>query len=216
MQLTIIARSFAIALIIATMAGCKRNRELSDTLAWMDNTYNPSKGTSRDGGHGEMVFYTKQFGKQILFFRRTESFTSDGCQMTLQTKDDPSSEISQVSYIDSSVRFNLRDINPQSFKMSTYDPRYAGNSCESFDPDTIATMHCSVAQLDFLTHSEAPLVDKRTHTIFPNTEGSGHETTEASKDRKAYFVFDDSEYASRFAKAFRHSIELCGGKPEPF
>ena len=216
MQSTRIARSFAIALIFITAAGCKRNRELSDTLAWMENTYNPSTGASRTGGHGDMTLYTTQYGKQVVFSRSTERFTTDGCLMELHIQDDPSAMVSQVAYSDNKVGFNLRDINPQSLTMTTFDPRYAGNTCESFDPEVTATMHCSVAQLDFLTHSEAPVIRKEGHTVLPNTEGSGHETHENSKDKQAYFVFDDSEYASRFAKAFRHAIELCGGKPEPF
>jgi hypothetical protein len=30
------------------------------------------------------------------------------------------------------------------------------------------------------------------------------------------FQFDDLDYARRFARAFKHAVEMCGGKPSKF
>jgi hypothetical protein len=44
-----------------------------------------------------------------------------------------------------------------------------------------------------------------------------HRTKETSQDAVIEGVsFNTSEDAERFAKALRHAIELCGGKPSPF
>jgi hypothetical protein len=36
------------------------------------------------------------------------------------------------------------------------------------------------------------------------------------KSNNSEFSVDDPAYAARFAKAFRHAVELCGGKPSTF
>ena len=38
----------------------------------------------------------------------------------------------------------------------------------------------------------------------------------ASKTNTAFLYADDVNYAKRFARALKHAVELCGGKPSDF
>jgi hypothetical protein len=75
---------------------------------------------------------------------------------------------------------------------------------------------CDHAEVSFVTRSEAPLIDVDVQVIYPNLQGSAHESKYKSKGSRGHFGVDNVEYAARFAKAFRHAVELCGGRPEPF
>ena len=125
----------------------------------------------------------------------TETFTYNGCQMTLHIAEDPAAKVHRDVVSSLSYTFNLRDINPQSI-MSTYQN--------------------VPAEIVFKTHLEAPLIDVYSHSIYPNLKGTDHEGSQSSKANEARFSVDDVEYAKRLTKAFRHAVELCGGKPEPF
>jgi hypothetical protein len=80
-----------------------------------------------------------------------------------------------------------------------------GSVCETFDPDYRANLNCDHAEIVATTRLEAPLVDE-----------SWSETNHTSKGKEVFFLVDDVEYGKRFMKAFRHAVEFCGGKPEPF
>ncbi len=197
--------------------------ELSETLAWMDNTYNPHDHDITGAfGHGRVGWYaplpnSNRPADEYLVSGHTETFTHDGCQMTLHTQQNPAAYAYREVYGSFSSTFNLRDINPQSIKLSTYS-HTAGFRCEDYDSELrqIYQMHCDFAEIVFSTRNEAPLIDEETHTIFAKLQGSDHESQHKSKGAQAVFEVDDVEYAGRFAKAFRHAVELCGGKPEPF
>jgi hypothetical protein len=62
----------------------------------------------------------------------------------------------------------------------------------------------------------AGLINEDWHSIFPKLSGPDYDTHKVDKTNSGYFVFDDPDYANRFAKAFAHAIELCGGKASPF
>jgi len=77
-------------------------------------------------------------------------------------------------------------------------------------------MNCDVAEIEFETRNQAPLIDEEFHAVYPKLKGSEHEATSNKPTFVSVFYFDDSEYAVRFAKAFRHAVTLCGGKRSPF
>src|SRR5262249_32654114 len=110
-------RFLLLPLLLTVAVSC--NNELSDTLSWMDNTYNPHEHNVT--GHGKIGWYaedkTNRFG-QILVFELTQTFTHQGCQMTLREQGNPNADDSREMYSNSTATFNLRDINPQSIKMS--------------------------------------------------------------------------------------------------
>jgi hypothetical protein len=192
---------------------------LSETLSWMDNSYNPHADFGALG-HGRTGWYVPKSGgrpyEEVLVSGSTETFTYNGCQMTLHFEDNRAAEASKNVYSSLSYSFNLRDINPQSIKMSTYS-HTGGFLCERFDPEDRAKMDCDHAEIVFKTHAEAPLINEDWDTIYSKLQGSDHENKHSSKGKEGYFeVDDDVEYANRLMRAFHHAVELCGGKPEPF
>jgi hypothetical protein len=184
----------------------------------MDNSYNPHADAWGQSAHGRTGWYAPQNsdgqGGEYLASGSTETSTHDGCKMTLHIEENPAGH---VVYGSSSYSFNLRDINPQSIKISTYSHR-GGFRCEDYDSEArqLMQMTCDHAEIVFWTRSEAPLIDEESHTTFAELQGSDHESKGKSKGANAFFEVDDVEYAGRFAKALRHAVELCGGKPEPF
>jgi hypothetical protein len=53
-------------------------------------------------------------------------------------------------------------------------------------------------------------------TTFPKLKGSEHELKTTSKTSTEYFTVDDDAYAQRLAAAFKHAVEVCGGRPSTF
>ena len=204
--------------LIATLSSAQQrtsDSELSDTLSWMDNTYNPHPDVSGAYGHGRTGWYAPKNGsvhEEVFVSGSNETFTYDGCQMTLRVEDDRAAETSKEVYVSFSYSFNLGYINPQSIRMTTISHTGVLN-CRAFPG---ADMDCDHAEMAFKTRPEASLIDIYSNTIYPKLEGSDHESKSSSKANTAYFMVNDVEYAKRFMKAFRHAVELCGGKPEPF
>ena len=207
-------RLLSLVLLFTIGSACKRDGELSRTLAWMDNTYNPHDGVSGAFGHGRTGWYAHA-RSEYLVSGSTETFTSNGCQFTLHFQDNPAASAFREVYGSRSHSFNLRDINPQSIKVSTFS-HAGGFRCEDYDFDQRQRMNCDHAEIVFSTRSEAPLIVEDSRTTFTKLQGRDHESQTKSKGSQAFFEVDDLEYASRFAKAFRHAVELCGGKPQAF
>jgi hypothetical protein len=187
----------------------------------MDNTYNPHDGVSGAFGHGRTGWYAPknsngQAGEELVS-GSTETFTHDGCQMTLNVQDNPSASANREVHHTFVSTFNLRDINPQSIKLSTRS-HTGGFLCEGYKPEEqqLYKMDCDHAEITFSTHSEAPLIDEQPHTVFAELKGGDHESRGRSKGAQGFFDVDDVEYAGRFARAFRRIVEFCGGKPEAF
>jgi hypothetical protein len=210
----IAVHSFTVGLILVGLSACRRNPELSETLTWMDNTYNP-QGVSRSTGHGQVNWYSSSTSNSDAGSRLvegwTQTFTYDGCQVTLHTT------FTLGDIVTNSIDvFDLRDVNPQSIKTnltsSDLEPSCVVVKTDS-DPTTKV---CERAYIAFDTHSKAAIIDEQNHTIYTNLKGSDHDSRSSRKETSGYFWVDDIEYADRFAKAFRHAVELCGGRPEPF
>jgi hypothetical protein len=182
---------------------------LTETLSWMDSTYNPHSDTGGAWGHGIEEIYTN--GK--LFKRRTSMFTYDGCEISLHTQDDPASPLYNETASGQIYKFNLRDIDGKSITLNLMDPQYGGLSC---DYNFAGNMQCSVAEMVFETRNQAPLMDVASHTVFPKLKGDDHDANSNRKTFVAELYIDDAEYANRFVKAFRHVAVLCGGTPSPF
>ena len=111
-----------LVLLLTIVSTCKRDGELSETLAWMDNTYNPHPGVSGAFGHGRTGWYANSSGQagESLQLESTETFKHDGCWIILHVEDSPFAELRRDVYGSDSYTFNLRDINPQSIKISTF------------------------------------------------------------------------------------------------
>jgi hypothetical protein len=167
---------------------------LTETLSWMDSTYNPHSDAGGARGHGIKPIYKD--GK--LAMRTTSTFTHHGCQitLTLHTQDDPATALYSEVY-----NFNLSDIDPHTIKLVKFDP----------DPQSQA----GVAEIEFETRNQTPLMDKLRRyepPLVDKPQGYEH----YAKTFVSEFYIDDVEYANRFARAFRHAVGLCGGMPSPF
>ena len=59
-----------------------------------------------------------------------------------------------------------------------------------------------VAEVQFATRNDAQVLDYKGNII--------------GKGIRSEFMMDDAVYATRFAKAFKHAVELCAGRPSKF
>jgi hypothetical protein len=180
---------------------------LSETLGWMDSTYNP-QGTSP--GHGKWETFTSDGKVYRVFQRRTTHFTYNGCSVSVLTQGGLLADQYQDT---ASHTFNLGDIDPGSIHTTAYDSRLAATSCEAF-PD--AGMICDIAEMIFQTRNQTLAIDADYHFVYPKLQGSDHDSYSESKTYEAAIPLDDVKYAVRFEKAFRHAVVLCGGKPSAF
>lgn len=181
---------------------------LAETLTWMDSTYNSHSAEGGAWGHG--LLENGNDGR--VYKRRRETMKADGCVMTLTMTDDPNASVFSEMVTDSTTRFNLKDIDPKAIQMFSYDSKHGGLDCH-LNPQG---MTCDMAEMDFETHNQSPLMTREMHSVFPKLKGKDHTSGGTSKTFVASFLFDDVEYAGRFQKAFRHAIALCGGKPSTF
>lgn len=53
-------------------------------------------------------------------------------------------------------------------------------------------------------------------TTYAELKGKDHEAQHHGYASKGWFNVDDVAYAERFAKAFKHAAELCGGTASRF
>jgi hypothetical protein len=179
---------------------------LSETLAWMDSTFNPHEGGSF--GYGvEDAYVGEKLSK-----RRTETFTYDGCTMTLHIQDDPNTPLYSEGYTSTLYTFNLRDIDPTSIKTWQQASQFYGLSCD-LDP---THQTCDTEEMEFQTRNKEPLIDEETHAVFRKLKGSDRESSSKRKTFVIRFFFNDVQYAGRFVSAFRHAVTLCGGKKSTF
>jgi hypothetical protein len=181
---------------------------LAETLAWMDSTYNPHMGAGGSWGHGREEI----FSAGRAFKRRISTFEYDGCNFTINQKDDPTAPLYSDLYTSSTFKFNLRDIDLKSIKLERLDPQYGGLSCDY----NTGGMICTIAEMEIETQNQAPLMTERFHIVWPKLKGSEHEAFDSKETFVSALYFDDAEYAERFSKALRHAVTLCGGKSSPF
>jgi hypothetical protein len=78
------------------------DNDLSETLAWMDNSYNPHPDFGAYG-HGRTGWYAPKDGSrntydEYLVSGSTETFKYNGCQMTLHFEDNRAAETSKKVY----------------------------------------------------------------------------------------------------------------------
>lgn len=213
--------TLVIVLTSCCFTACARHEgpSLSDTLVWMDNTYNPHSDRGLAHGHGKTGWYSpsdpNEGNGESLAYGSNETFTYDGCHLTLHVQENAAATALKDAYSEDLYRFNLGDVDPQSIKINTY-AHSGGSPCDNYVPDVQVELNCDHAEITFVARSESPLIEETSRTIFPKLQGDQHELHYKSKTSEAYFEVDDLDYAKRFAKALRYAVELCGGKPSTF
>lgn len=213
MNSSVIVRAICIALSV-TLTACHKEKgpSLSETLSWMDQTYNPHEGTDFGHGKGTELHYDTHGEVWEAF---NESFTHDGCKVTIHFETEPRG-VRKDMHGTNLETFNLCDIDPQSIKVSTFDSHADVFDCSDPEEVQLHRLNCDQAEVTFSTHNTASAIDEESVTIFEQLEGASHLLKGKRKTSSAFFTVNDVEYANRFAKALQHAVELCGGKPSAF
>lgn len=194
--------------------GCKDNHQLAYDFTWMNNTYNPHKEVSGAIGHGETGWYSfsKETNTDVLQFGSNETFSSDGCKLTIKDEPNKAARLLREIHNESIDRVDLRDIDPNSLKVKTYS-HYGGFECAQYSnaEREKENMVCDHAKLVAKTRNEEPLVSIESKKVYEKLNGKDHEAFGKDKASSIQFEFDDIEYANKFANVFRDAVKLCGG-----
>jgi hypothetical protein len=188
-----------------------KHHELQETLTWMDETYNPHEGGE---SHGWEIHYTRNDHTETVSQKYNQTFTHDGCKMVTHIE-----TMAEGVYVElpsvTTYTFTLRDIDPNSITVKTYDLHRA---YDCSDPEAVKAneLTCDSAEVFFATTNDAGAINKVNVTTFTKLTGADHESRNTYKTSKSWFIVNDVPYAQRFAKAFKHVVELCGGKPSKF
>jgi hypothetical protein len=210
---------FVLGVLAAVLVrSVERGRDLAETLLWMDQTYNPHDGGENYGrGHGKQVHSLETYRQQTETVSEDfdETFTYAKCYVTIRDETLPIGIFSH-SPSTRTLKFNLGDLDPLSFKLIKYDFHKDGLNCA--DPDEVSTFNldCREAELQVSTRDGATSVDELTETTFTRLQGTERKSKISSKDSMVWFNLDDLAYAERFEKALKHAIELCGGQSSKF
>ena len=206
--------------IIAAVAcpAIHRRRDLKETLAWIDQTYNPHEGGDILGhGHGWERHYTPDPDRTETLAEeyQTTVVSHGGCKVTIRSetlavgiwKEIPSEH---------NYSFDLHDIDPNSIAIKTFDPYKDATNCQDAVDVKDSNLQCTDAEIVFFTRNGAPAIKDEYVRTFTKLKGADHEQRGTSKQQEMWLLVDDSDYAQRLARAWKHAIELCGGKASKF
>lgn len=179
---------FALVLIAFSLTSCRtaKDRDLSETQEWMEQTYN--KGHLKFG-YGHLASVSAGAVNTTL----TSTISYDGCKMTIHSEGYSKSGL-DLNGTETDT-FNLFDIDPQTIALKVFDSRFPN----SWQDDCSTVISCDGAWIAFEARNEAATIRR------------GDKSYSFSD-----LVSNDVDYAKRFAKALRHAVELCGGKPSKF
>ena len=198
-------RALLCVIALAMIVACDKNAtERSDTLSWLENTYNPH-GTH--AGHGSAGFYVQTGKTEQMASGSDETLTHAGCHLTLH--ENKIGELNKPLNLTLIYTFNLRDIDPK-FEV-IYETHFGLGECNVEHGATIDVGACDHASIKLSTRNGADLVEIETHLVYEGRASGGK-----SKGDDVVITLDNVEYATRFARALSRAIELCGGKQLPF
>jgi hypothetical protein len=215
LSLGVVAVCIAAVLVFRSI---QRNRDLAETLLWMDQTYNPHDGGDNFGqGHGWEIHYLRKGQVEEV----TENFKMTfvrlgGCNIAINSETLPEGIFSETPST-SRYTINLCDIDPGSIKIKTYD-LHGKDVFDCSDPEQVKLyeLNCLNAEIEFQTRNGATAISEERVKTFTKLTGASHEFRTSSKTNKCWLIVDDVNYAQRLAKALKHAVELCGGKVSKF
>jgi hypothetical protein len=189
---------------IAHLPSVQRKRDLAETLAWMDQTYNPhDDGENLGQGHGSIALKAETGTLKVkMSFVRL-----GGCKIAINRgfySDHPSE----------AYTLSLCDIDPVSIKVETFEilpgmvTGWVSNCADNCDGAIVGFLTRDGAAAINEERFEVEVVDRNTRSL--------RDSRIASKTNTAFLYADDVNYAKRFARALKHAVELCGGKPSDF
>jgi hypothetical protein len=194
-----------------------KRRDLKETLLWIDQTYNPHEGADNLGqGHGWEIHYLKKGSVEEITekFNTTLAF-DDGCNVVTRSETLPVGVYSDLPSV-TTYKFSLRDIDPSSISIKTYDLHKDVFSCADSEQVQTYELNCDNAEIEFLTRNGATSINEDMVRTYTKLTGSDHESRNVSKTNKGWWVVDDVPYSRRLAKALKHAVELCGGQASRF
>lgn len=201
--------SLCCAVTLFAVVGCK-DRKLADDFKWMDNTYNVHSTI----GHGRSGWYVHSSNGETerLASGTIDSLKNDGCDFEFHSEDDPTDKVHTELVTSTTLKVNLRDIDPDSVNVRIFS-HFGGFNCADYTPQQIESMqmNCDYAQMRAFTRNENPVVQEDFHMIYPKITGKDHESTSNSKGPEVYLGFDNPEYAKKFAGVFQDAVRRCGG-----
>lgn len=100
-----------------------------------------------------------------------------------------------------SVAVNNKDVGTHTYRFSLKD----------LDPNSVASVKDNPFENAVVV--ETTNSEKRVTESFAPPNGK---TEQRNKHTRVELVFDDGDNARRFVTAFKHAIQLCGGKPSAF
>ncbi len=194
-----------------------KQRDLRETLQWMDQTYNPHEGGDNLGqGHGWEIHYMRKGDVEEVSEKFGQTFAQNGsCDIVIHGEAPAVGIFSETSSI-STYTFSLCDIDPESIKIKTYDLHKDVFNCADPEAVKLYNLSCDNAEIEFMTRDGAAVVKEDHLETFLKLMGTDHEQRNVSKANKAWLIVDDVPYAQRLAKALKHAVELCGGKASRF
>ena len=211
----------AVALCGAAVFGYRayaRYRDLSETLQWMDQTYNPHEGGENySRGHGEEIHFLVRANhdKELTqSFHQTFSYKGR-CTIVIHSETLPLGLHKDV-YTNGDYTVNLCDVDPNTIQIHKYDLHK--DVFNYADPEEVSLyqLNCDAAEIEFHSRNEAPKFGDDSITTFAKLTGNDHESRHNGKTNLAWFITDNAVYAERFAKALKHAVELCGGQASKF
>jgi hypothetical protein len=218
-----IALSLAIIILglgsFLTYRAIAKHRDLKETLLWIDQTYNPHDGGANYGrGHGDETHYlehsdthTEEITEE---FHQTFAYKGD-CTIVLHHETVPIGVFKTV-YTNGDYTLSLCNVDPDSIKIKTYDFHKDVFNCAEPEEVKSYDLNCSSAEVEFHIRNEEPKIKDDSVTTYAKLTGKDHEARHHGYMSKGWFTVDDAAYAERFAKAFKHAVELCGGKASRF
>jgi hypothetical protein len=107
-------------------------------------------------------------------------------------------------------------VDPDSIQIHKYDFHKDVGGCADAEEEQALSLDCTSAEVEFHTRNEVSKITEDSVTTYADLTGKDHEAQIHNKSSKGWFIVDDAAYAERFAKAFRHAVDLCGGKTSKF
>ena len=211
----------AIVVCVAAVVGFRsveRNRDLAETLQWMDQTYNPHEGGDNFGqGYGWEIHYLRKGQTEEVTEKFKMTFVRlGGCNIAINSETFPEGVYRETPSTDK-FTINLCDIDPESIKIKTFDLHSKDVfDCSDAEQVKLYELNCQNAEIEFLTRNAATAINVETVKTFTKLTGKDHELRTASKINRSWLVVNDVSYAQRLAKALRHAVKLCGGKSSKF
>jgi len=213
---------------------------LQETFEWMTNTLKPTEGNNVGVHHPfPKTAANGQDGLDIYDGEIITGFSHTGCQVEFDVDVMNNDEVMIGRRLDwhEVDTFDLKDIDPTSvrvageglvwaddirgrvvvFKTTDAKPKIHAETTSSSRKTAYAFLHKEKnAKGRVVTTGD---IDDEICKAEPGNTAYcdyGNHKEKPVEETQSTFWFSTSEYAERFAKAFRHAVELCGGKPSAF